>query len=84
PNEAGVCVDAIRHFLGKKPMLGVCLGHQAMGQALGGRIIRAQRQMHGKASTITTDQRGVFSGLPSEFSVIRYHSLVIEEASCPA
>lgn len=84
PNEAGVCVDAIRHFLGKKPMLGVCLGHQAMGQALGGNIIRAQRQMHGKASTITTDQRGVFSGLPSEFSVIRYHSLVIEEASCPA
>mgnify|MGYP003327771770 CR=1 FL=1 len=63
PNEAGVCVEAIQHFLGKKPLLGVCLGHQSMGQALGGRIIRAQRQMHGKASTITTDQRGVFSGL---------------------
>ena len=84
PNEAGVCVAAIQHFIGKKPLLGVCLGHQAMGQALGGRIVRAQRQMHGKASTISTDQRGVFSGLPSDFSVVRYHSLVIEEASCPA
>jgi anthranilate synthase component II len=83
PNEAGVCLDAIRHFIGKKPLLGVCLGHQAMGQALGGTIVRAQRQMHGKASTITTDQRGVYTGLPGSFSVIRYHSLVIEEASCP-
>jgi anthranilate synthase component II len=83
PNEAGVCVDAIRHFMGKKPLLGVCLGHQAMGQALGGRVVRAQRQMHGKASTISTDQRGVFTGLPADFSVIRYHSLVIEQASCP-
>jgi anthranilate synthase component II len=84
PNEAGVCVEAIQHFLGKKPLLGVCLGHQSMGQALGGRIVRAKRQMHGKASTITTDQRGVYTGLPRDFSVIRYHSLVIEEATMPA
>ncbi|MFG6448604.1 anthranilate synthase component II [Roseateles sp. BYS180W] len=84
PAEAGVCVEAIAHFAGKKPLLGVCLGHQSMGAALGGRIVRARTQMHGKASTISTDQRGVFKGLPRDFSVIRYHSLVIEEASLPA
>ncbi|MCV2361675.1 aminodeoxychorismate/anthranilate synthase component II [Paucibacter sp. TC2R-5] len=84
PAEAGICVSAIQHFMGKLPILGVCLGHQSMGAALGGKIIRAQRQMHGKASTITTDQKGVFKGLPKDFSVIRYHSLVIEEASMPA
>ncbi len=84
PSEAGVCVEAIQHFIGKKPLLGVCLGHQAMGQALGGKVVRAQRQMHGKASTLSTDQRGVFTGLPREFSVIRYHSLVIDAASLPA
>lgn len=83
PAEAGVCVEAIRAFQGKLPILGVCLGHQSMGAALGGRIVRAKTQMHGKASTITTDQKGVFKGLPKEFSVIRYHSLVIEEASLP-
>ncbi|MDC8773261.1 anthranilate synthase component II [Roseateles albus] len=83
PAEAGICVSAIQHFMGKLPILGVCLGHQSMGAALGGKIIRAQRQMHGKASTITTDQKGVFKGLPKDFSVIRYHSLVIEEASMP-
>jgi anthranilate synthase component 2 len=83
PAEAGICVGAIQHFIGKLPILGVCLGHQSMGAALGGKIIRAQRQMHGKASTITTDQKGVFKGLPKDFSVIRYHSLVIEEASMP-
>jgi len=83
PAEAGVCVEAIRAFQGKLPILGVCLGHQSMGAALGGRIVRARTQMHGKASTITTDQKGVFKGLPKEFSVIRYHSLVIEEASLP-
>ena len=84
PAQAGICVAAIRHFKGRLPMLGVCLGHQAIGEALGGRIVRAQVQMHGKASTITTDGRGVFSGLPERFSVIRYHSLAIERASLPA
>jgi anthranilate synthase component 2 len=83
PNEAGVCLAAVQAFVGKLPILGVCLGHQSIGQALGGRIVRAQRQMHGKASTLSTDQRGVFKGLPEQFSVIRYHSLVIEPASCP-
>jgi anthranilate synthase component II len=84
PNEAGVCVPAVNALIGKLPILGVCLGHQSIGQALGGRIVRAQRQMHGKASLLTTDQRGVFKGLPEQFSVIRYHSLVIEPDSCPA
>ena len=84
PAEAGVCVEAIRHFLGRLPILGVCLGHQSIGAALGGRIVRAGTQMHGKASTIRTDGRGVYAGLPEQFSVIRYHSLVIEHESLPA
>jgi anthranilate synthase component II len=84
PAEAGVCIEAIRHFTGKLPLLGVCLGHQAIGAALGGQVVRAQVQMHGKASTITTDRAGVFTGLPERFSVIRYHSLAIERASLPA
>ncbi len=84
PAEAGICVEAIRHFAGKLPLLGVCLGHQAIGAAMGGRVVRAQVQMHGKASTIRTDGRGVFSGLPERFEVIRYHSLAIERASLPA
>jgi anthranilate synthase component 2 len=84
PAEAGVCVDAIRAFTGKLPILGVCLGHQAIGAALGGNVIRAGRQMHGKASVISTDGRGVFTGLPRQFSVIRYHSLAIERATLPA
>jgi anthranilate synthase component II len=84
PAEAGVCVEAIQAFAGKLPILGVCLGHQAMGAALGGRIVRAQRQMHGKASTLTTDQQGVYAGLPKEFSVVRYHSLAIERETLPA
>ena len=83
PAEAGVCVAAIQAYLGKLPILGVCLGHQSIGAALGGRIVRAQRQMHGKASTLTTDGEGVYAGLPREFSVIRYHSLAIEPATCP-
>jgi len=83
PAEAGICVEAIRHFTGKLPLLGVCLGHQAIGAALGGKVVRAQVQMHGKASTIRTDQRGVYQGLPAQFSVIRYHSLAIERASLP-
>jgi anthranilate synthase component II len=84
PAEAGVCVPAIQAYLGKLPILGVCLGHQAIGAALGGRIVRAQRQMHGKASVVTTDRLGVFAGLPQSFSAIRYHSLVIERETCPA
>jgi len=84
PAEAGICVSAIQHFMGKLPILGVCLGHQAMGAALGGKIIRAQRQMHGKTSVITTDQKGVYKDLPREFTVIRYHSLAIERETMPS
>lgn len=83
PAEAGICISAVKHFMGKLPLLGVCLGHQSMGAALGGRIIRAQRQMHGKTSVISTDQRGVFTGLPAQFNVIRYHSLAIERSTLP-
>ena len=84
PAEAGISVEAIRHFAGKLPILGVCLGHQSIGAALGGKIIRAQQLMHGKTSEITTTQEGVFAGLPEKFTVNRYHSLAIERASCPA
>ena len=84
PAEAGICVPAVRHFAGRLPILGVCLGHQSIGAALGGRIVRAQRQMHGKTSEISTDGRGVFRGLPQRLTVIRYHSLAIERASLPA
>jgi anthranilate synthase component II len=83
PAEAGICVEAIRHFLGKLPILGVCLGHQAIGAALGGKIVRARVQMHGKTSVISTDQRGVYTDLPAQFTVNRYHSLVIERDSLP-
>ncbi|CAN7535042.1 anthranilate synthase component II [Rhizobacter sp. LjRoot28] len=84
PAEAGVCVEAIRHFTGRLPILGVCLGHQAIGAAMGGRIVRAGRQMHGKTDVITTDGKGVYRDLPERFTVIRYHSLVIERDSLPA
>ncbi|MBQ0930307.1 aminodeoxychorismate/anthranilate synthase component II [Ideonella sp. 4Y16] len=83
PAEAGVCVPAIQAFVGKLPILGVCLGHQSIGAALGGRIIRAKTQMHGKTSVIDTDGEGVYAGLPKQFTVIRYHSLVIEESTRP-
>ena len=83
PAEAGVCVPAIRALIGTLPILGVCLGHQSIGAALGGHIIRAQQQMHGKASTLTTDEQGIYQGLPRQFSVVRYHSLVIERETCP-
>ena len=83
PAEAGISVAAIQHFMGKLPILGVCLGHQSIGAALGGRIVRAQQLMHGKTSVITTTQEGVFAGLPRQFTVNRYHSLAIERASCP-
>ena len=84
PAEAGICIEAIQHFKGRLPILGVCLGHQSIGAALGGNIVRAQVQMHGKADTITTDQQGVFAGLPPQFSVIRYHSLAIARDTLPA
>ena len=83
PAEAGICVASIGHFMGKLPILGVCLGHQSIGAALGGNIIRSRVQMHGKASEISTDERGVFSGLPAKFTVIRYHSLAIERETIP-
>jgi anthranilate synthase component 2 len=83
PLEAGISVPAIRHFAGKLPILGVCLGHQSIGAALGGKIIRAQQLMHGKTSVITTTQTGVFANLPKQFTVNRYHSLAIERSSCP-
>jgi anthranilate synthase component 2 len=83
PNEAGISVAAIQHFMGKLPILGVCLGHQSIGAALGGKIIRAQQLMHGKTSLIQTTGEGVFAGLPTQFTVNRYHSLAIERASCP-
>ena len=84
PAEAGICIESIRHFAGRLPILGVCLGHQSIGAALGGRIVRAQVQMHGKVDTITTDRQGVFAGLPERFDVVRYHSLAIERATLPA
>ncbi len=83
PNEAGISVPLIRRFAGQIPILGVCLGHQAIGQAFGGHIVRAQRVMHGKLSPVTHDGRGVFAGLPSPFAVTRYHSLAIEQAQVP-
>src|SRR3990167_3037960 len=83
PAEAGISVAAIQHFAGKLPILGVCLGHQAIGAAFGGTIVRAQQLMHGKTSVISTTQQGVFADLPRQFVVNRYHSLAIERASCP-
>ena len=83
PNEAGISVPLIQRFAGRIPILGVCLGHQAIGQAFGGRIVRAQRVMHGKLSPVTHDGRGVFAGLPTPFAVTRYHSLAIERESIP-
>jgi anthranilate synthase component 2 len=83
PMEAGISVPAIRHFAGKLPILGVCLGHQSIGAAMGGKIIRAQQLMHGKTSVITTTQTGVFANLPKQFTVNRYHSLAIERSRCP-
>jgi anthranilate synthase component II len=83
PAEAGISVPAIQHFAGQLPILGVCLGHQSIGAAFGGQIVRAQELMHGKTSVITTTQEGVFAHLPEQFTVNRYHSLAIERASCP-
>ena len=83
PKEAGVSVDVIRHFAGKIPVLGVCLGHQSMGYAFGGDIVRAQTLMHGKVSAVQHIGAGVFAGLPNPVTCTRYHSLVIDRASLP-
>lgn len=83
PAQAGISVAAIQYFAGRLPILGVCLGHQSIGAAFGGKIIRAQQLMHGKTSVISTTQQGVFAGLPQQFTVNRYHSLAIEKSSLP-
>jgi anthranilate synthase/aminodeoxychorismate synthase-like glutamine amidotransferase len=83
PNEAGISLDVIKTYAGKIPILGVCLGHQSIGQAFGGKIVRAAKVMHGKTSKILHDEKGVFSGLPNPFEATRYHSLLIERASVP-
>lgn len=83
PTEAGVSLDLIKAFAGKKPILGVCLGHQSIGQQFGGKVIRADRQMHGKLSPITHRGTDIFKGLPSPFTATRYHSLLVERASLP-
>jgi len=84
PNEAGISMEAIRRFAGKLPILGVCLGHQAIGQVFGGKVVRAGKVMHGKVSAIRHDGAGLFAGLPQGFTATRYHSLVVERASLPA
>ena len=84
PNEAGISLALIGRLAGKVPLLGVCLGHQSIGQAFGGKVIRARQVMHGKVSQVRHDGRGVFAGLPSPFTATRYHSLVVERASLPA
>jgi len=83
PDRAGISLDVVRSFAGRVPLLGVCLGHQCIGQAFGGRIVSAKRLMHGKTSRITHDGRGVFRNLSQGFTATRYHSLVVERDSCP-
>src|SRR3954449_11052354 len=77
PQDAGISIDVIKHFAGKRPVLGVCLGHQAIGQAFGGKVVHAQTLMHGKTSAIEHEGKGVFSGLPAPFTATRYHSLAV-------
>jgi len=84
PREAGISIEAITYFAGKLPILGVCLGHQAIGEAFGGTVVRAGRIMHGKTSPMTHDGKGVFTGLPNPFDGMRYHSLVVQESDFPA
>jgi anthranilate synthase/aminodeoxychorismate synthase-like glutamine amidotransferase len=84
PTEAGICLEVIHQFSARLPILGVCLGHQAIGQAFGGKVIRAPQVMHGKTSLISHDGKTVFMGLPNPFPATRYHSLIVERASLPA
>jgi anthranilate synthase/aminodeoxychorismate synthase-like glutamine amidotransferase len=84
PQEAGISIELIRHFAGKAPVLGVCLGHQALGAAFGGKIIRAPHLMHGKTSAVEHDGKTIFAGLPSPMTATRYHSLIVEEKGLPA
>lgn len=84
PSQAGISIDVIRHFAGSIPILGVCLGHQSLGQAFGGDVIRARQVMHGKLSRIYHNNTGVFSSLPSPFTATRYHSLVVDSKTLPA
>jgi para-aminobenzoate synthetase component 2 len=83
PNEAGLSVDIVKHVAGRIPLLGVCLGHQCIAQAYGGKVVRADRLMHGKTSDIRHDNRGIFNGLANPFTATRYHSLIVEEPTLP-
>ena len=83
PNEAGICLELIEKLAGKFPILGVCLGHQSIGQAFGGKVVRAQKVMHGKTSAIHHQSKGVFRGLPTPYTATRYHSLIVEKAGLP-
>jgi anthranilate synthase/aminodeoxychorismate synthase-like glutamine amidotransferase len=84
PQEAGISIDVIRHFAGKVPLLGVCLGHQAIGAAFGGKVVRAPNLMHGKTSSVEHDGKTIFRGIPSPMTATRYHSLIVQEKSLPA